>query len=158
MKMEKDKIVVKRQYKADLGQIWDLWTTKEGFESWWGPQGFRSEVESLEAKPGGQLRYAMIAATTEMIAAMTGMGQEPSHSVTSTYKELKPRERLVIANVIDFLPGVAPYEADMTVDFSAQGGVVSMVVTLAPLHSEEMSQRQLEGFNSQLSKLDQLAA
>ena len=37
-------VVIERSYRASIGDVWDLWTTKDGFESWWGPQGFRAEV------------------------------------------------------------------------------------------------------------------
>ncbi|MET0286099.1 MAG: SRPBCC domain-containing protein, partial [Polyangiales bacterium] len=61
---------------------------------------------------------------------------------------------LVITNSIDFLPGVEPYEADITIDFFVSDANVRMVVTLDPLHSEEFSRMQLEGFTSQLRKLE----
>src|ERR1700736_1917583 len=44
------KVVVERTYRAGAQELWDLWTTKEGFESWWGPEGFRVEVYKLEAR------------------------------------------------------------------------------------------------------------
>ena len=46
-------IVVERTYRARVEELWELWTTKEGFESWWGPQDFRADVHTLEARPGG---------------------------------------------------------------------------------------------------------
>ena len=148
------KIVIKRSYKAELKDVWELWTTKAGFESWWGPEGFRAQVSLLEAKVGGTLKYAMIAATPEMIAAMKAQGQPASHGVSSTFTELKPMERLVLTNLIDFIPGVAPYKADMSVEFSASGGTVTMVTTLDGMHNEEFSKMQEAGYSSQLSKLD----
>jgi uncharacterized protein YndB with AHSA1/START domain len=36
--------VIERTYRASVEELWELWTTKEGFESWWGPDGFRVEV------------------------------------------------------------------------------------------------------------------
>ena len=38
------KVVIERTYRAQAEELWDLWTTKTGFESWWGPEGFRVEV------------------------------------------------------------------------------------------------------------------
>lgn len=153
-KQSSDKIVIERTYRARIEDVWDLWTTKEGFESWWGPQGFRVEVEQLDASVGGMLRYEMIADTPEMIACMKEMGQPTSHAVQSTFSELKPRERLVLTNVIDFLPGVPTYESRIAVEFAAIGGAVRMVVTLGRMHSDEFTRMQQEGFTSQLTKLD----
>ncbi|MEJ7602289.1 MAG: SRPBCC domain-containing protein [Kofleriaceae bacterium] len=149
-----EKIVIERSYRARVGDVWDLWTTKQGFESWWGPQGFRAEVHELDARVGGALRYDMIADTAEMIAAMKQMGRPASHATHSSFTEIKPHDRLVLTNVIDFIPGVEPYTSDIAVDFITTGDTVRMVVTLDPMHSDETSKMQKEGFTSQLTKLD----
>jgi uncharacterized protein YndB with AHSA1/START domain len=148
------KLVIERTYRATLQEVWELWTTKEGFESWWGPQGFRAEVHELDARVGGALQYDMIADTPEMIAAMKQMGQPTSHKTRSRFTELKPYERLVLTNVIDFLPGVTAYESNIAVTFSAVGDSVRMVVTLDEMHDAEFTKMQEEGFTSQLTKLD----
>lgn len=147
-------VAIERTYKASLEEVWSLWTTKEGFESWWGPEGFRAEVIELDARVGGALRYDMIADSPEMIAEMKKMGQPPSHKTNSRFSELAPHRRLVIVNMIDFLPGVEPYENDIEVDLTAEGGSVRMVVTLHRLHDDTFTQMQKEGFTSQLTKLD----
>src|SRR5215510_1046281 len=67
-------IVVERSYQATLSEVWELWTTKEGFESWWGPEGFRVEVHELDARVGGKLDYDMIADAPEAIEAMKKLG------------------------------------------------------------------------------------
>ena len=53
MSNEKQFVVIERVYRASLSDVWDLWTTKEGFESWWGPQGFRVEVHEIDARSAG---------------------------------------------------------------------------------------------------------
>jgi uncharacterized protein YndB with AHSA1/START domain len=153
--MTRQKITIERTYPASIEDVWSLWTTKEGFESWWGPQGFRAEVHELDAREGGALRYEMIADTPEMVAAMKRMGQPPSHAVRSRFTEVRPHARLVITNVIDFLPGVAAYESQIGVDLSSLGNGVRMIVTLDAMHDEEFTKMQQEGFTSQLTKLDQ---
>ncbi|HEX5261962.1 MAG TPA: SRPBCC domain-containing protein, partial [Phenylobacterium sp.] len=54
-------IVIERTYRASVEDLWALWTTKAGFESWWGPEGFRVEVNVMDARLGGALDYEMIA-------------------------------------------------------------------------------------------------
>lgn len=147
-------VVIERSYRTSIGDVWDLWTTNDGFESWWGPQGFRAEVNELNPRVGGALRYEMIADTAEMIAAMKRMGRPASHPTSARFTELRPRERLVITNVIDFIPQVATYESQIAVDFKVEGDHVRMVVTLDAMHTEEMSRMQEQGFTSQLTKLD----
>lgn len=151
----KAKIVIERTYRASVEDMWDLWTTKKGFESWWGPQGFRVEVREIDARLDGALHYEMIADSPEMVAAMKQAGQPLSHPTRSRFAEIVPRSRLVLRNVIDFLPGVTPYENDIAVEFFPSGDRVRMVVTMSPLHNEQFTKMQREGFGSQLTKLDQ---
>lgn len=148
------KVVIERTYRAKIEDVWDLWTTKQGFESWWGPEGFRAEVHQIDARVGGALQYDMIAHTPEMVAAMKEMGRPASHGTHSRFTELVPRSRLVLTNVIDFIPGVAAYESQIAVDLSKQGDSVRMVVTLDAMHSDEFTKMQEQGFTSQLTKLD----
>ena len=148
------KVVIERIYQAKVGELWELWTTKQGFESWWGPDGFRVEVHALEARPGGTLHYDMIADSPEMIAAMKQMGRPTSHEARARFTEIRPDDRLAITSVIDFLPGMIPYESTIVAEFFPSGETVRMVVTLDPMHDEEFTKMQTEGFTSQLSKLD----
>ncbi|WP_010587524.1 SRPBCC family protein [Schlesneria paludicola] len=148
------KIVIERTYTAAVKELWELWTTKEGFESWWGPEGFRAEVRALDARQDGTLHYDMIADSPEMVAAMKQMGRPASHEGRATFTVFAPHDRLSITSLIDFLPGVKPYESTIKVEFFPSGTTVRMVVTLDPMHNEEFTQMQKEGFASQLSKLD----
>jgi uncharacterized protein YndB with AHSA1/START domain len=145
---------VERTYRARVEKLWDLWTTKEGFESWWGPEGFRVEVDALEARVGGRLHYNMIAHAPEQIAAMRQLQRPISHEVHARFAEVTPHERLAITNTIDFLPEVESYESNITVEFFRSGGSVRMVVTLDPMHNDEFTRMSKMGFTSQLTKLD----
>ncbi len=58
------------------------------------------------------------------------------------------------SSVIDFLPGVIPYESTIVAEFFPSGETVRMVVTLDPMHDEEFTKMQTAGFTSQLSNLD----
>lgn len=83
-------VVVERSYEAPLKDLWDLWTTKDGFESWWGPEGFRVEVHKLDLRVGGELIYEMIAAGAEQIAAMKQSGMAVSHGTRGVFVEVEP--------------------------------------------------------------------
>ena len=45
-------VVIERTYRARIEELCALWTTKAGFESWWGPEGFRVErfIEVIETE------------------------------------------------------------------------------------------------------------
>ena len=37
--MKREPITMERTFDATLHEVWELWTTKAGIESWWGPDG-----------------------------------------------------------------------------------------------------------------------
>ncbi len=150
------KFVIERTYRATVDELWELWTTKAGFESWWPPEGFRAEVHSIEACLNGQLQYEMIAETPETLAVMKELGLPASHVERARFSEFRPPERLVLAIMMDFIPGVAPYEGTLTVDFFPGGEWVRMVVALSPMHDEKFTQMASEGLTSQFRNLDKL--
>src|SRR5262245_31858667 len=112
-------VVFERTFRAPVEELWELWTTKAGFESWWGPEGFRVEVHRLEARAGGAFAYDMIADSADAIAAMKRMGQPLLHFTRGRFAEFKPFERLRLVHVIDFIAGVEPYDSTIEVDFHA---------------------------------------
>lgn len=148
------KFVIERTYRASVEELWELWTTKEGFESWWPPEGCRTEVHTIEARPNGNLRYEMIAETPEMLAVMKELGLPPAHVERARFSEFRPLERLVLRIMMDFLPGVAPYESTTEVEFFPSGDSVRMVVALSPMHDEEFTRMAAQGLESQLRNMD----
>lgn len=153
--MSNSNVVIERAYSARLDELWSLWTTEQGFESWWGPKGFESKVHSIEARAGGILHYDLRAGAPEQIAEMQRMGRPTSHETWARFTELKPHERVSLTTLIDFLPGVRPYEHTITAEFARKSEVTLMTVTLEPMHNREFTELTTLGFNSQLSKLDE---
>jgi hypothetical protein len=89
-----------------------------------------------------------------MVAMMQQGGHAPSHPVHARFSEFKPMTRLEITSVIDFLPGVKPYDSTIGVDLQPQGDHVKLVVTLGAHHDEQMTRMAAEGMGSQMTKLD----
>jgi uncharacterized protein YndB with AHSA1/START domain len=149
-----ESIAIERTYLAGIADLWDLWTTKQGFESWWGPEGFRVEVHAMEAREGGALAYDMIADAPGAIAAMKRMGQPLIHKTRGWFSEFKPLQRLTLMHHIDFIRGLDPYESKIEVAFEALGDQARMVVTLHPHRDPHWTRMSEQGFRSQLTKLD----
>ena len=152
--LQSPEFIIERTYRATVNELWELWTTKQGFESWWGPEGFRVEVHTFEAYMGGAIHYDMIADSPEMIEIMKQMGRPTSHPAHVRFSEFTPHSRLAITTLIDFLPEVTPYESTVVVEFHPSGDTVRMVLTLEPMHSDEFTKMATLGFTGQLSKLD----
>jgi uncharacterized protein YndB with AHSA1/START domain len=146
-------IVLERSYDADIEDLWALWTTKDGFESWWGPEGFRVDVHALDVRSGGELRYDMIAIGTDQIAYMERAGRPLSHAVSATFVEVAPPGRLRLRSLIDFIPGKEPYENGVLVELFAEGSRVRMVIAVDPHPDAEITRLSNLGWESQLRKL-----
>jgi len=151
-----EKVVLERSYRATLQELWDLWTTREGFESWWAPEGFRTHVRAFDACAGGELRYDMIAVSPEVLAVMKELGLPASHLERARFSVFRPLEQLVLRLTIDFVPGVEPYESTIVVDFLPSGEWSRMVVTLLPMHDEAFTTMAGQGMASQLGNIDAL--
>ena len=147
------RIVIERAYEASIEDVWELWTTKEGIESWWGPEGFSTKVHELDLRPGGVMRYAMTAVDPAQVAFMKQAGMPLTIEASLTYIEIVPGQSIAWLHKVDFVPGVAPYDAGSKVEFFPEGKAVRMVVTLDPMHSDEWTQRSVMGWESQLRKL-----
>jgi uncharacterized protein YndB with AHSA1/START domain len=147
-------MVIERTFRRSVEELWGLWTTKEGFESWWGGEGSRVEVHTIEAREGGTLHYDMIAEAPADITARNQMGLVPASSVRARFTEFRPYRRLILTHVMDFVPGVKSYEQTIAVDFFPVGDSVRMVTTIEPLHNEEFTQTSIRVFTSQLRMLE----
>jgi uncharacterized protein YndB with AHSA1/START domain len=145
---------MERTYAASLEEVWALWTTKDGIESWWGPEGFDVTVQALDLRPGGDLLYLMTAVRAQEVAFMKQAGMPLSTPARVTYTEVSPVSRLGYKTLTDFVPGVEPYEVATLVELEAVGDQVRMVLTFDAMHDAEWTERARAGHESQLGKLD----
>jgi len=147
------RIVIERRYEAAIEDVWELWTTSEGIESWWGPGGLSVKVHELDLHVGGEMRYAMTAVDPAQVQFMKQAGMPLTAEAKLTYTEIVPGKSIAYTHRADFIPGVEPYDVGNRVEFFAEGGRVRMVVTLDPMHSDEWTRRAAMGMESQLEKL-----
>ena len=157
-KAPRQKITIEREYKAAIQDVWDLWTTKKGFESWWGPGGFAAKVLKLDLRPGGEMRYEMTAVAPAQIEFMKRAGMPLTVEARIAYTEVVALKRLAYTHLADFIPGVEPYDVATVVEFHSTEHSVRMVLTLDRMHSDEWTQRSVMGWESQLGKLATILA
>jgi uncharacterized protein YndB with AHSA1/START domain len=147
------KAVIERTYVASIEEVWELWTTEEGIESWWGPDGFSVKVHELDLRPGGEMRYTMIAVGAAQVQFMKQAGMPLTTESKLTYTAIVPGKSIAYTHRADFIPGVEPYDFGSKVEFFVEGDNVRMILTLDPMHSDEWTQRAVMGMESQLGKL-----
>ena len=147
------RITLERTYKASLQDVWDLWTTKEGIESWWGPDGFSVKVRKLDLRPGGELHYAMTATAPPQIEFMKKAGMPLTTEAKLTYTEVSPPRRLAYTHLADFIPGVEPYRVAHLIELTPLSDSVRMVLTFDAMHDEEWTNRAKMGWEMEFGKL-----
>lgn len=146
-------VIIERTYDAAVEDVWELWTTKDGIESWWGPEGYSVTVGKLDLRPGGELHYAMTATAPDQIDFMKKSGMPLTTETRITYREIVPKRRLAYTNVVDFVPGVPPYEVTTVVEFDAGAYGVRMVLTMDAMHDERWTQLAVMGWEQEFDKL-----
>jgi uncharacterized protein YndB with AHSA1/START domain len=150
------RIKIERTYVATIDDVWDLWTTKEGIESWWGPDGFAVQVRTLDLRAGGELQYAMTATAPAQVAFMKKAGMPLTTEVRITYTDVVAHRRLEYTQLADFIPGVEPYKLVTTVELYPDAQSVRMALTFDAMHDEQWTQLAVMGRESELGKLAKL--
>jgi uncharacterized protein YndB with AHSA1/START domain len=149
----KRRMTLERTYPASVEKVWELWTTKQGIESWWGPDGFTVAVRRLDLRKGGSLEYVMTASAPEQKEFMTRAGMPLSTESRLTFTEVTPPRRLAYEALADFIPGVAPYAVATLVELEAKGRGTRLVLTFDAMHDEVWTGRAVAGRTSELDRL-----
>jgi hypothetical protein len=76
-----------------------------------------------------------------------------SYATHGKFVEITPMKRLGIVHLIDFIPGMEPYENRMFVDFVPEGKMVKMVITIDEHTTPEWTKMATRGMESQLTKV-----
>ena len=141
---------------AAAEDVWALWTTKEGIESWWGPDGFEVNVRRLDVRLRGELLYAMAATAPDQIEFLKKAGMPLTTESLVRYTNVVPLERLAFTQLADFIPGVKPYEVATTVAFEMIPEGVRLVLTLDAMHDEHWTKLAVMGWEQELDNLGRM--
>lgn len=150
--------MIERVIAATPARVWELWTTPKGISRWWAPDGFRTDVTTLELWPGGELVYTMTAVAPEQVAFMEQNGMPLATESRKYFTEVTEPTRLGYRSVIDFVPDHEPYEqlTEIVLEPVEDGTRVEMRVEA--LHDEMWTQRLLAGRANELDNLVALVA
>jgi uncharacterized protein YndB with AHSA1/START domain len=150
------RVTLERTFAAPIDEVWELWTTKDGIESWWGPDGFAVKVQQIDLRPGGELVYAMTATAPDQIEFLKKAGMPATTVSRLTYTEVVPPRRLAYSHTADFIPGVEPYEVPTTVELEEVPDGVRMVLSFTAMHNEHWTNLAVMGWESELGRLEKL--
>lgn len=133
-------VVVDRTVASPCDVVFAAFTQREHIEKWWGPRGFHTEVDALDLREGGALRFLM---------RSDAMAEEAWHGVV---QELIPDERLVFTAAREPFAGEAQ-EPEMLVAITFEAtpaGNTDVTVTQRYVESERtrgLEEGWLEAFD-----------
>lgn len=143
-------------YAAPPEEIWRLWTTKDGLESWWPPEGFTAEVHELDLRPGGDLRYTFTAVEKPQIEFLRSVGMPLETTAQKRFTVVEPPRRIAYDSLVDFVPEMEPYWQSTTIDIVPEDDGTHVIMTMDPLHDDEWTQRLVAGRENELANLERV--
>lgn len=154
----KQGFTLERMLKASPEKVWKMWTTKEGLERWWGPDGFSVQVFHIDVRVGGYLDLVMGTEVPEIVAMLEESGVGASNRLRCDYTVVEPNRRLAYTNLVDFVPGVPTYRATTSIELTPVAGGTRLVLTNDFMHSELWTDRARMGWEQELGKLERALA
>lgn len=147
-----------RQIPTTPEHVWELWTTAAGIARWWAPDGFRTDVTRIDVREGGELDYTMTAVDPAQVAFMEEHGLPLTTTSHKRFTEVAAPARIDYLSLIDFVPGVEPYDHLTTVELTATDGGTLVTMTMDDLHDAEWTGRLVAGRENELDNLLALAS
>ena len=57
--LENNTLTLEREFDAPADKVWKALTDKDTFEKWWGPEGWETTAKEFNFTPGGRVHYDM---------------------------------------------------------------------------------------------------
>ncbi len=145
---------IERLLTAPAQRVWDMWTTAAGIAKWWGPIGFTSTVKRLDVRAGGEFEIVLRATGSEQVSFLASTGVPLESSAKGRYVDVQPLARLAMLTIVDFVPGVAPYEVPSALELkSLRPGETTLSFHTAAMHDPRWSRMAEMGWTQQIDKL-----
>lgn len=145
------KIIIDREFNAELKTVWAAWTESQYLDQWWAPKPWQARTKNMDFSIGGHWLYAMVGPD----------GTE--HWGRTNYLKITPLESYTAEDVFCDSEGVINTDFPTSffdTEFSYKNGIslVHIEVTLSSIeHLEQyISMGFKEGFISALENLDTL--
>jgi uncharacterized protein YndB with AHSA1/START domain len=158
--LENKILIIERVFDAPKEKLWQAYANKEMFEKWWGPEGWETTVKEFDFKPGGRIHYGM-KCVDESQGEWFG---QVSWGIMQFETMNEPDSFAAFDNFSDESGAVNEQMPTLkyTVEFVNEAGqtrLISRSIADTVDQLEEMVKMgMVEGFSSQLNKLETLLA
>ena len=156
--LESKTLTIERTFNAPKEEVWKFYTEKEWFEQWWGPEGWETTVKVFNFTPGGHVHYEMRCIDEQQTEwfGKSSWGAMVIESVDEpnsfTYKDYFSDETGMLNNEMPVLT--------VTNNFIEEDGRTRLVSVSQADSAEQIEELlnmgMIEGFSSQMDKLDKL--
>jgi len=158
--LENKKLIIEFVANRPKDTVWNAYADKGLFEKWWGPEGWETTVKEFNFVPGGRVHYGMKCIDERQSdwfgqtswGLMEILDVQPTDSFT--YMDYFSDESGVINTEMPVLK--------ITNEFIEEDGKTKIISTSFAESAEQIEQLikmgMIEGFTSQLTKLDELFA
>jgi uncharacterized protein YndB with AHSA1/START domain len=159
--LENKKLILEREFDGPKDKLWQAFAVKEKFEKWWGPEGWTTTTKEFDFTPGGRVHYDMKCLDESQgewygqsswgLMVIDSVNEPDSFSYTDYFSDEN-------GTMNQEMPALK-----ITNEFIDLGNGRSKFVSTSLADSAEQIEQlikmgMVEGFTSQLSKLDQLLA
>ena len=148
---EEKTISIKREFQAEVSDVWEAWTKPEYLEEWAAPKPYKAVTITMDFREGGFWHYAMLSP------------QGDKHYSRYDYQKIVPQELIVELRAFSDKDGNINPDFTRTIctnNFSETNGktLVSMVAQYGSLEILEkiVSMGFTEGMKACFNNLDEL--
>ena len=158
--LENKTLTIERSFDTPKERLWQAYADKDMFESWWGPEGWQTTVKEFNFTPGGTIHYGM-----KCVDENQGewFGQESWGLMR--LEEIDEPNRFTAKDYFSDPEGTVNTEMpgqQFSVEFVEEGGQTRLVTRSVTETAEQLEELvkmgMVEGFSSQLNRLEKLLA
>jgi uncharacterized protein YndB with AHSA1/START domain len=158
--LENKKLIIEFVANGPKDKVWSAYSDKDLFEKWWGPEGWETTAKEFSLTPGGKIHYGM-KCVDENQGDWFGQTSWGVMDIT----EVNPKDSFTYTDYFSDEQGALNKEMPalkVTNEFIEVDGKTKIVSTSFADSAEQIEQLvnmgMIEGFTSQLNKLDKLLA
>lgn len=158
--LENKKLIIEYVANGPKEKVWSAYAEKDMFEKWWGPEGWDTIVKVFEFAPGGTVHYGM-----KCVDERQGEWFGQVSWGVMKIEEVHPSDSFTYTDYFSDEAGTLNTEMpaiSVTNEFIEVDGKTKIVSTSLADSAEQIEELvkmgMVEGFSSQLAKLDELLA
>jgi uncharacterized protein YndB with AHSA1/START domain len=158
--LENKTLTIEREFNGSIDKVWKAYADKETFEKWWGPEGWETTTKEFNFTAGGRVHYDMkcVDEAQGEWFGQSSWGVMVIDAVDApnsfTYSDYFSDENGTLNQEMPALK--------VTNEFTEQDGITKLVSRSYADSADQIEQLlqmgMIEGFTSQLLKLDALLA